>query len=130
MPTTLNEFLFTNRPKTPQIVEKTWGREIWYANNSAANYCGKILEMNRGASFSMHSHALKTETFYILSGRVLLEIIDCKSHNADIHKFELNKGQSFDIPTFLPHKITALEDSSILEASTFHREDDSYRYWR
>jgi len=130
MAVTLNKFLFEHRVKKPVVVEKTWGRELWFANNSEHNYCGKILEINSGQSFSMHAHKLKAESFFCLSGRVRLEIIDCLSHNANIHTFELNPGGSFDIEPLLPHKITALEDSKIIEASTFHREDDSYRYWR
>ena len=36
----------------------------------------------------------------------------------------LNKGESVDIPEYMPHKFVALEDSRILEASNQDLEED------
>lgn len=126
-----NKFALEHAPRTPKVVEKTWGKEVWYSNNEEQNYCGKILHINKGQSFSMHAHLKKRETFLNFGpGLIKVELIDCHSHNADIHTFELKPGQSLEIPQMLPHRLTALEDSTVLEASTFHRDEDSYRYWR
>ena len=55
-------------------VEKLWGHEfIWCSNDK---YCGKFLNFNKGASFSMHFHAAKDETWYILSGKFKVKCID------------------------------------------------------
>jgi len=57
-----------------KTVDKDWGRELWIVNND--KYCGKILELNKGYRCSIHYHKIKDETFYILEGRVLMEIWD------------------------------------------------------
>ena len=49
------------------FVEKGWGSEnIWATNDK---YCGKMLQFNAGAKFSMHFHVVKDETWYIISGK-------------------------------------------------------------
>jgi mannose-6-phosphate isomerase-like protein (cupin superfamily) len=47
-------------------VEKGWGsEEIWATNDQ---YCGKLMRFNTGARFSMHFHAEKDESWYVLDG--------------------------------------------------------------
>ena len=49
------------------FVEKGWGSEnIWATNDK---YCGKMLNFKAGAKFSMHFHAKKDETWYVIMGR-------------------------------------------------------------
>ena len=43
----------------PKRVEKEWGYELWLANNSRHDYCGKILHVNEGYRGSMHWHLKK-----------------------------------------------------------------------
>ena len=50
-------------------VKKKWGKEIWIVNRE---YCGKKLVLNKGFRCSMHFHKNKDETFYILTGKVLM----------------------------------------------------------
>lgn len=107
----------------PQIHKKGWGREVWLANHE--KYCGKLLEFNAGASFSMHYHMLKHETFYVLKGSLKLELYDLS--DATEHEVELKQGSITEIPAGNPHKLTALEDSVVIEISTQHFESDSYR---
>ena len=52
-------------------VKKEWGKEQWIVNR---DYCGKKLILNKGFRCSMHYHKNKDETFYILTGKVLMEI--------------------------------------------------------
>ena len=52
--------------QTPKIVEKPWGREIWYAHT--AHYAGKVLEVTAGQRLSLQKHNIKEETLYLLSG--------------------------------------------------------------
>ena len=105
------------------IVNKSWGKEIWIVNNE--EYCGKILEFNAGSKFSMHFHVEKKETFYVLKGKLILNYFDLT--NADKYSEELNIGDIVDINRFFPHQIQAIEDSSIIEFSTQHKDSDSYR---
>lgn len=114
---------------TPQRVEKTWGYELWFANSEAENYCGKILHINSGAKFSMHFHRLKSETFYIMEGSVVLRSVDYATGSPQ--SIMLNPGDAFTVPREFPHQIEALSgDVTLIEASTFHRDSDSYRLWR
>ena len=53
----------------PKIVEKLWGREVWYAQTD--RYAGKILEVTEGHLLSLQKHVVKHETLYLLSGRML-----------------------------------------------------------
>ena len=106
-----------------EIHKKGWGQEIWISNND--EYCGKILEFGAGKTFSMHYHLLKREDFYVLEGRLKLEYFDLS--NADRKSMELLPGDAIEIKRGVPHKITALEKSRIIEISTTHHESDSYR---
>ena len=97
-------------------VQKEWGKEIWIVNR---DYCGKKLILNKGFRCSMHYHKNKDETFYILSGKVLLEI--------GMQKNIMLPGDSILIKPGQKHRFTGLEDSEIMEFSTHHEDSDSYR---
>jgi mannose-6-phosphate isomerase-like protein (cupin superfamily) len=106
------------------IVPKGWGREIWIANNPL--YCGKILEIRRGRRCSLHFHKLKTESFYLRSGRLKLRIKE--SPRSDVtEEFELRPGDCVDVTPGLVHQMEALEDAELYEFSTQHFDSDSYR---
>lgn len=47
--------------------------------------------------------------------------------NADRKTVKLNGGMVVTIPQGNPHQIQALEDSVIVEFSTHHEDEDSYR---
>ena len=107
----------------PKIVEKPWGREIWYADQSA--YAGKVLEVKKGCRLSLQYHERKTETLYLLSGKVLLTLRAIASDEipaaslvtpADQHVWL--PGQTIHIPVRTIHRFEALEDSVLLEVST------------
>src|SRR3989339_1709395 len=97
-------------------VPKAWGKEIWIINR---DYCGKKLILNKGFRCSMHHHKIKDETFYILKGKVLLELGDKKQI--------MLSGDSILIEPNKKHRFTGLEDSEIMEFSTHHEDSDSYR---
>lgn len=95
---------------------KVWGEEHWIVNR---DYCGKKLVLRKGYRCSMHLHKIKDETFYVIKGRVLMEV----SGKSRI----LTPGDKQHIQVKDSHRFTGLEDSEIIEFSTHHREDDSYR---
>lgn len=82
------------------IVEKPWGREIWYAQ--AKRYVGKILFINKGHRLSRQYHKVKHETIYTLKGKFLLELNGKKSVRGPgsvavippraVHRFEARYG--------------------------------------
>ena len=103
---------------------KGWGYESWIINSEL--YCGKLLFFLRGKRCSFHFHKLKTETFYLQSGKVMIKY----SFKDDITKaseLTLLPGESFHIPVGLRHQIIGLEESTVFEFSTQHFEHDSYR---
>ena len=67
----------------------------------------------------MHHHKNKDETFYILKGKVLMEI--------NKETMIMFPGDSILIEPNTKHRFTGLEDSEILEFSTHHEDEDSYR---
>lgn len=102
---------------------KKWGHElIWCTNDK---YCGKLMKFNKGAKFSMHFHAEKDETWYVLDGKFIVRHIDTKT--AQIHEKELNIGDTWHNPPLLPHQVICLEEGTLIEVSTPDSEEDNYR---
>ncbi len=106
------------------FVKKGWGSELWLVNGDL--YCGKILRFDKGKKCSLHYHKVKTETFYLHTGRLKLRVMRSPDLT-EIEEFELETGQCMDIPPGLVHQMEALEDAELFEFSTEHFEDDSYR---
>lgn len=107
----------------PKIVEKPWGREVWYADQSA--YAGKVLEVKQGRRLSLQYHERKTETLYLLSGKVLLTfrpIASGETPSASLVTAADQRvwlpGQALHVPVRTIHRFEALEDSILLEVST------------
>jgi len=109
-------------------VDKPWGYEIWMANNEANDYCGKILFIKKGFESSLHFHYEKAETLYVQSGLLKVKLID--TQKGEEHEGVIKEGQSLEVNPPLPHKLIALEDTIIIESSTFHKDSDSYRISR
>jgi len=105
----------------PEVHEKAWGKEIWITNND--KYCGKILEFKKHHYSSLHYHTEKTETWYVLSGQLLLEY----NHTKTIQFKILNPGDIVHLVPQTLHKLTAVTDASIIEVSTTHHEKDTTR---
>ena len=104
-------------------VEKGWGYELILVNNE--EYCGKILHFNAGSKFSMHSHLQKRETFYCSFGE--LEVEGINTEDATRYFFALKAGEVLDIPRGAFHQITAKQESEVVEVSTTHWDEDSFR---
>lgn len=106
-----------------KVVEKGWGREeIWAATR---NYCGKLLHFETGSKFSMHFHAMKDETWYILKGSFLLTYIDTR--NASSHTVTLEKGDVWRNEPNEPHQLLCLQEGTVIEVSTYDDPSDNYR---
>ena len=104
-------------------VEKGWGsEEIWATNDQ---YCGKLMQFRTGARFSMHFHAVKDETWYVLSGR--FKVIVINTANATQTEHELTVGDTWHNPPLLPHQIICVEAGPVIEVSTPDSVEDNYR---
>jgi len=102
---------------------KGWGEEVWIVNNE--KYCGKLLKFNEGAEFSMHYHIKKEETWCVLEGHLVLKYYNLTT--AEEEEMNLIVGDVVHIKPCVPHKLIAVQKSSIMEVSTQHFEEDSYR---
>ena len=104
-------------------VQKGWGSEYIFVTND--KYCGKFLNFNTGAKFSMHFHREKEETWYVLSGKFLVYYIDTK--NATMYSKELKPGDTWHNNPLVPHQLVCGEQGTIIEVSTPDSVEDNYR---
>jgi mannose-6-phosphate isomerase-like protein (cupin superfamily) len=104
-------------------VEKGWGSELIFASND--KYCGKFLNFNEGARFSMHFHSEKDETWFVLSGRFKVVYINTK--DASQYEKELVVGDTWHNPPLLPHQVICIEEGTLIEVSTPDSVEDNYR---
>jgi len=105
------------------IVEKGWGSELIFATNDL--YCGKLLNFNKDSRFSMHFHAIKDETWYILAGQFEVRYID--TQNAQVNSRILNAGDTWHNAPLKPHQLICLQAGTIIEVSTPDSVEDNYR---
>lgn len=98
-------------------VEKPWGYELHWATTD--RYVGKILHVTAGHALSLQYHNVKDETIYLHSGRLLLEI----QEGDKLVSREMHPGDRAHITPRTIHRMTAIEDSDILEASTPELDD-------
>ncbi len=101
----------------PRRVEKPWGYELIWAH--AERYVGKILHITAGHALSLQYHRQKDETIHLLSGSMRFDY-DCGEGRREI---ELRAGESVRIRPGMVHRMIALSDCDVLEASTPELED-------
>jgi len=103
----------------PRRIDKPWGYElIWAATD---DYVGKLLFVRAGESLSLQFHRQKDESWLIHSGRAKLELGSAGA--AVLNEEVVGPGASFRFRPGTVHRITALEDTTILEVSTAQLED-------
>jgi len=109
-----------------KVVEKPWGREIWFGA-VAGKYMGKVLIIFVNHQSSLHYHRHKEETIYVAEG--VLAYIE-KRGGEEVKKL-VQTGEAIHIkpgtlhslkweqnPFSYQHKPTIL-----FEVSTYHPED-------
>ena len=106
-----------------RTVDKGWGNELIFADEK--DYCGKLLNFKTGKKFSMHFHSIKDETWYVLSGKFKVNVIE--TNNAKSYSVELVKGNVWRNAPLVPHQVECLEEGSIVEVSTHDDPNDNYR---
>jgi mannose-6-phosphate isomerase-like protein (cupin superfamily) len=99
-------------------IEKPWGHELIWA--LAEDYCGKILFVRAGESLSLQYHEAKDESWYVLDGRAELELGPVAG---ELDRGIIEPGDAFRFRPGTVHRVTAFEDTRILEVSTPHLED-------
>jgi len=99
-------------------IDKPWGHELIWAKTD--RYVGKILHIARGEALSLQYHRVKDETIMVLSGRLQIESF---AEGEAPHARELAPREPLHIPPGMRHRMTALEDTDVLEVSTPELDD-------
>ena len=99
-------------------VEKPWGHELIWA--MTGDYVGKILHIKKGYALSLQYHREKDETIFVQSGRMRFEHF---REGEEPQATELLAGDAYHITPGLRHRMVALEDCDVLEASTPELDD-------
>jgi len=103
----------------PQKVDKPWGHElIWAVSDS---YAGKILFVKAGESLSLQFHKVKDEAWFVLEGRARLEL--SAPGERMLNSEVIGPGAAFRFPPGTVHRLTAVEDTRIVEVSTPELDD-------
>ncbi len=102
----------------PRKVDKPWGHELIWAETD--RYVGKVLHVKAGHSLSLQYHERKDETIHVLSGRMQFWV----GPSADaLEEITLAQGESYHITPGTVHRMAAVTDVDILEASTPELDD-------
>jgi mannose-6-phosphate isomerase-like protein (cupin superfamily) len=100
-------------------VDKPWGFETHFAL-VPGKYCGKTLHVKAGHALSLQYHERKEETIAVQSGKLLFEV---GSSDQSLESFELLPGEAVHLSPGTRHRMTALVDTVVLEASTTELDD-------
>jgi len=108
-------------------VEKPWGYELIWAVTDI--YVGKVLFVKAGESLSLQYHEQKDESWLIQSGLARIELGSVD--DGELAEDTVGPGAAFHYRPGTVHRITAVEDTTILDVSTPHLDDvvrlaDSY----
>jgi mannose-6-phosphate isomerase len=103
----------------PRKVEKPWGHELIWAETD--QYVGKVLFLKAGESLSLQFHRVKDESWLVQEGRAKLEL----GHAGDpvLNQEVIAAGACFHFRPGTVHRVTAIEDTTILEVSTPQLDD-------
>lgn len=93
-------------------VDKPWGYELHWAKTD--RYVGKVIHVNKGHALSLQYHNQKDETIFLWSGKILFEI----EKDGQLVGWEMLPGESVHVTPKTVHRMTAIEESDIMEVST------------
>jgi mannose-6-phosphate isomerase-like protein (cupin superfamily) len=102
----------------PRRVEKPWGWELVWAEAEA--YVGKLLFVRAGQALSLQYHEVKDEAWLVHEGRAALEVGEV---DGPLETVEITAGDAFRYRPGTVHRVTAIEDTLIVEVSTPHLDD-------
>jgi mannose-6-phosphate isomerase-like protein (cupin superfamily) len=100
-------------------VEKPWGHELIWALTGV--YCGKVLHVKAGHSLSLQFHREKDESWLVQAGRARLDLGD--AGESVLREEVVGPGAALHYRPGTVHRVTAIEDTTILEVSTPHLDD-------
>jgi mannose-6-phosphate isomerase len=99
-------------------VEKPWGWELVWAE--AEQYVGKLLFIRAGQALSLQYHEHKDEAWLIQEGRAEVQLGEV---GGELETLEIGPGDAFRYRPRTVHRITAIEDTLVIEVSTTQLDD-------
>ena len=99
-------------------VDKPWGSEELLA--STDRYALKLIRVQKGSRPSLQFHRRKSESLVLLSGKLRVEMGESRDALA---ADEILPGECLDIPRGRVHRVSAIENSVIIEVSTPELDD-------
>lgn len=102
----------------PRRVDKPWGYELIWADTD--RYVGKILHVKAGEALSLQYHERKDETIHLLCGEMRFWVGPSPDR---LEEVRLAAGESHRIRPGTVHRMEAVTDCDILEASTPDLDD-------
>ena len=103
----------------PRRTDKPWGHELIWAETD--QYVGKVLFVKAGESLSLQFHRVKDESWLVQAGRAKLEL--GSAGKALLDEEVIAAGATFRFRPGTVHRVTALEDTTIIEVSTPELDD-------
>jgi mannose-6-phosphate isomerase len=103
---------------SPRHVEKPWGWELIWSETD--QYVGKLLFVRAGESLSLQYHEQKDESWLVREGRARLELGDV---GGELEALEIGPGDAFRWRPRTVHRLSAIEDTLVVEVSTPHLDD-------
>ena len=102
----------------PRHVDKPWGWELVWAETD--DYVGKLLFVRAGQALSLQYHEVKDEAWLVQEGRASLELGEV---GGELETVEIGPGDTFRYRPRTVHRVTAIDDLTVVEISTNHLDD-------
>ncbi len=100
-----------------QTQDKPWGLETTWKTTSTVSQC-KIINIKKGHRTSLKKYSIKNESFYLASGKLEVTYGDELTLDPKLMTVViLEPKQVLSVPSGCPYRLTALEDSVIIESS-------------
>jgi mannose-6-phosphate isomerase-like protein (cupin superfamily) len=99
-------------------VDKPWGWELVWAETD--DYVGKLLFVRAGEALSLQFHEVKDESWLVQEGRARLELGEV---GGELEIIEIAPGDTYRFRPRTVHRVTAVEDTLVIEVSTPDLDD-------
>ena len=98
-------------------IDKPWGYELHWAKTE--RYVGKILHIDAGQALSLQYHNRKDETILLWEGRLRFEL----GRGPEARVWEMTAGERVHVTPGTVHRMTAIDDCTLVEVSTPELDD-------
>lgn len=98
--------------------DRVWGTEFLVIDTP--QYIGKVMYMKAGRGGGLQKHTEKDEASFLFAGEAW---VYTDTGDGELKRFKWSAGSAIHIPPGSVHKVEAITDCTIFEASTPHFND-------